>query len=182
MLLEIARYCAAIPKEQRRRTITFVTTPDHHHGATGVKWINQNMRELPRQDRADRQLRASLADTDLSPRLRSHDVDDDERAPLVRGWQRGAQARGAGSLREFGVAVYARPKASRWRTPARLYAAPSFHVIDPHFYHSDADTADLVPAWGIEAVARAYLKIIDSVNKMEISELAAESAKSEPAR
>jgi hypothetical protein len=35
---------------------------------------------------------------------------------------------------------------------------------------------------GIEAVARAYLKIIDRVNKMEISELAAESAKSEPAR
>jgi len=30
-----------------------------------------------------------------------------------------------------------------------------------------------VPAWGIEAVARAYLKVIDTTNKMEISELSA---------
>jgi hypothetical protein len=34
--------------------------------------------------------------------------------------------------------------------------APSFHVIDHIFHHSDADTLDLVPAFGIEAVARAY--------------------------
>jgi putative aminopeptidase FrvX len=47
MLMEIARYYAAKPKAERRRTITFVTTPDHHHGATGVKWINQNMRDFP---------------------------------------------------------------------------------------------------------------------------------------
>ena len=47
-------------------------------------------------------------------------------------------------------------------------------------YHSDADTADLVPAWGIEAVTRAYLKIIDSVNRMEIGELLAQ--KGEPPR
>jgi hypothetical protein len=50
---------------------------------------------------------------------------------------------------------------------------PGFHVIDYIFYHSDADTVDLVPAWGIEAVARAYLKVIDTANKMEISDLRA---------
>ena len=50
---------------------------------------------------------------------------------------------------------------------------PGFHVIDHIFYHSDADTVDLVPAWGIEAVTRAYLKVIDTTNRMEISELVA---------
>jgi hypothetical protein len=49
-------------------------------------------------------------------------------------------------------------------------------VIDHIFYHSDADTADLVPAYGIEAVTRAYLKIIDGVNRMEIKDLAASAA------
>jgi hypothetical protein len=39
-----------------------------------------------------------------------------------------------------------------------------------------------VPAWGIEAVTRAYLKIIDSVNKMEIKELVAANPAGEPAR
>jgi hypothetical protein len=50
------------------------------------------------------------------------------------------------------------------------------------FYHSDADTPDLVPAWGIEAVTRADLKIIDSVNKMEIKELVAANTPGEPSR
>ena len=64
----------------------------------------------------------------------------------------------------------------------RLPGTPGFHVIDHVFYHSDADTQDLVPAWGIEAVTRAYLKIIDSVNKMEITELVAANAPAEPSR
>jgi hypothetical protein len=50
------------------------------------------------------------------------------------------------------------------------------------FYHSDADTPDLVPAWGIEAVTRAYLKIIDSVTQMEIKERVAANAPAEPSR
>ena len=36
MMLEIAGHYAAIPQAQRRRTITFLTTPDHHHGSVGV--------------------------------------------------------------------------------------------------------------------------------------------------
>jgi hypothetical protein len=78
-----------------------------------------------------------------------------------------------GSMKEFGVAVYARPEGRPGGELQHIYTrAPSFHVIDHIFYHSDADTVDLVPAWGIEAVTRAYLKIIDTANKMEISELA----------
>ena len=183
MLLEIARYYAAIPKEQRRRTITFVTTPDHHHGATGVKWINQNMRDLldktalivncehPSQTQTYRLGSGLMTSTTTSARRWFVGGSEALRRVVL------------GSLREFGVAVYARPEGRPGGELQHVYTrAPSFHVIDHIFYHSDADTADLVPAWGIEAVARAYLKIIDSVNKMEISELAAESAKSEPAR
>ena len=40
-------------------------------------------------------------------------------------------------------------------------------------YHTTLDTADLVPAWGLEDATRAFLKIIDNVNRMTKAEIAA---------
>ncbi len=132
MLLEIARYYAAIPKEQRRRSITFVTTPDHHHGATGIKWINQNMRDFldqtalivncehPSQTQTYRLGSGLMTSTTTS-------------ASLVRRRQRSAQARSA----EFPQTVWRRglcaPRgAARRRAPARLYAGAEFPRHRPH--------------------------------------------------
>jgi hypothetical protein len=183
MLMEIARYYAAIPKEQRRRTITFVTTPDHHHGAAGIKWINQNMRDFlaktalivncehPSQTQTYRLGSGLMTSTTTSARRWFIGGSEALRRVVLS------------SMRTFGVAVYARPEGRPGGELQHVYkSAPSFHVIDHVFYHSDADTADLVPAWGIEAVTRAYLKIIDSVNKMEIKELVAANAAGEPGR
>jgi len=183
MLLEIARHYAAIPKAQRRRTITFVTTPDHHHGATGIKWINQNMRDFldktalivncehPSQTQTYRLGSGLMTSTTTSARRWFVGGSETLRRVVLN------------SLRTFGVAVYARPEGRPGGELQHVYTrAPSFHVIDHIFYHSDADTADLVPAWGIEAVTRAYLKIIDSANRMEISELVAVNAKDGPPR
>src|SRR5581483_8561022 len=33
--IDVARHYAAIPQEDRPRTMVFVATPDHHHGETG---------------------------------------------------------------------------------------------------------------------------------------------------
>ena len=41
----------------------------------------------------------------------------------------------------------------------------------PVFYHTDHDSPDVVPEAGVEAVARAYAKIIDEVNKVERRDL-----------
>jgi len=181
MLLEIARYYAAIPREQRRRTMTFVTTPDHHHGAAGIKWINQNMRDFldktalivncehPSQTQTYRLGSGLMTSTTTSARRWFVGGSEALRRVVLS------------SLRTFGVAIYARPEGRPGGELQHIYThAPSFHVIDHIFYHSDADTEDLVPAWGIEAVTRAYLKIIDSVNRMEIGELLAQ--KGEPPR
>jgi hypothetical protein len=87
------------------------------------------------------------------------------------------------SFKSFGVAVYARPEGRPGGELQHIFRqAPSFHVIDHIFYHSDADTAELVPAAGIEAVTRAYLKIIDGVNRMEIKDLVAQNAAGTVAR
>jgi hypothetical protein len=174
MLLGIARHYAAIPKAQRRRTITFVTTPDHHHGATGIRWINENMRDFlaktavivncehPSQTQTYRLGPGLMTSTTTSARRWFVGGSEALRRVVLQ------------SFRTFGVAVYARPEGRPGGELQHIFTqAPSFHVIDHIFYHTDADTEDLVPAWGIEAVTRAYLKVIDSVNRMEKSELVA---------
>ena len=72
------------------------------------------------------------------------------------------------TLREYGVSVY-----SQMEGPKNGGYAPSFHIIDHVIYHTTLDTADLVPAWGLEDATRAFLKIIDGVNKMKKEEIAA---------
>jgi hypothetical protein len=43
----------------------------------------------------------------------------------------------------------------------------------PVFYHTDHDSPDIVPEAGLEAVGRAYAKLIDEVNKLQRSDLVA---------
>ena len=59
--------------------------------------------------------------------------------------------------------------------------APSFHSIDHAFYHTDLDTAAIVPEAGIEAAVRAFAKIIDEVNNVDLNGLKA-PRRSEPER
>ena len=39
------------------------------------------------------------------------------------------------------------------------------------FFHSDAETPATVPAPGLAATTRAYAKVVDEVNRMELKEL-----------
>ena len=77
-----------------------------------------------------------------------------------------------GSFKEFGVSVYTLPEQRPGGELSQLFdKAPSFHIIDHVIYHTTIDTAQLVPAWGMEAATRAFLKIIDGVNKMSLAQL-----------
>ena len=50
--------------------------------------------------------------------------------------------------------------------------APSVQLIrSPEHKHTDGDIPALVPAAGLEAVARAFAKIIDQVNTLDLAEL-----------
>jgi hypothetical protein len=47
-------------------------------------------------------------------------------------------------------------------------SAPSIQVIEsPQHKHTDMDLIALVPAAGLEQIARAYAKVIDEVNKLD---------------
>ncbi len=175
MMLEIARHYAAIPQAQRRRTITFLTTPDHHHGGVGVRWVKAHMDgffaktalivncEHPSQTMLYL-LNAGIMTSNAISARRWYAGGSDALKSLVKN-----------TFKEFGVAVYALPERRPGGELSQLYEkAPSFHIIDHVIYHTTLDTAQLVPAWGMEAATRAFLKIIDGANTMSLDELKAQ--------
>ena len=42
--------------------------------------------------------------------------------------------------------------------------APTLHIIDQTCHHATMDTAELVPASGLQSATQAFAKIIDGVN------------------
>ncbi len=40
-----------------------------------------------------------------------------------------------------------------------------------HYFHTDQETPETVPWTGLEASTRAYARIIDEVNKLELADL-----------
>ena len=76
------------------------------------------------------------------------------------------------SFREFGVSLYTQPEVRPGGELSQLYdRAPSFHIIDHVIYHTTLDTAAMVPAWGMEAATRAFLKILDGVNGLSLADI-----------
>jgi len=50
--------------------------------------------------------------------------------------------------------------------------APSLQLIDTGLYwHSDHETPEIIPPTGLAAVTRAYAKIINDVNSLDLKEL-----------
>ena len=49
-------------------------------------------------------------------------------------------------------------------------------ITSPEIKHTEQDTAEWVPAVGLEQIARAYAKIIDGVNTLDRNALQSESA------
>ena len=75
----------------------------------------------------------------------------------------------------FGVALYELPS-TRFGVAGDLVKltedAPGIEVIESNaFYHSDLDTPDIVPAAGLESITRAYAKIIDDINKLDLKDI-----------
>jgi hypothetical protein len=173
MMITLARYYASLPKSQRRRTITFLDTSGHHSSPdVGAQWINTNMKDylantvliVNCEHMAETQvyyINAGFETSDSIDARRWFASGSDAFKKMV-----------PDTFREFGVALYTIPEASPGGELSQFArAAPSFHIIDHIFYHSSIDTMDWTPTSGMEAVARAYAKIIDSANKMTATEI-----------
>jgi hypothetical protein len=78
------------------------------------------------------------------------------------------------AFREFGVVTYAEPeRAAPGGEMSRLWQyLPGVQGSDYNvFFHSDHESADTVPWTGLEAITRAYAKIIDGVNTLDLKDL-----------
>ncbi len=163
--LEIARHHAAIPREQRPRTLIFFLFPDHHHGEEGLRsweqahdW-NKVAMALTLEHPSQTQLywyNDDLMTSNAIGAFRWNALGSSRFVELVNN-----------TLRNFGVSVYTemnpRPKLTR--------QAPGFHIIDHVIYHTTLDIPELVPAEGLERSTRAFLSVMDQVNGMSLDEL-----------
>ncbi len=77
----------------------------------------------------------------------------------------------ADAFREFGVTTY-------WDPNPRAPAGECFWRFLPcvatsefyHYFHSEHETPETVPWTGLETTTRSYARIIDEVNKLELSD------------
>jgi hypothetical protein len=172
-LIGLAEYFSKIPKEQRRRSITFLGTTGHHdNAAMSGHWLADHKETFVKtallinsEHTAATQLisyNGTIRKTNLA-------------TPLV--WYVGGSPKlediVVKDYASFGVATYAVPERSPGGEMGRYYQyAPSLQLIDTGLYwHSDHETAEIIPPTGLAAVTRAYAKIIDDANKLDLKDL-----------
>jgi hypothetical protein len=171
VMLGLAEYYSKIPQSQRRRTIKFVTTSGHHAGSFGTAWMHSNRTTfLAKTALVINCEHVSIAQTyfDRSgPFLHNSDNID-----ARRWWVNGSSKLATTALnawKMFGVTIYDTMDATTTGDMSAIDRdVPSIQLIESAtYYHTDHDVPSVVPAPGLESVARSYAKIIDQVNMLD---------------
>ncbi len=173
VMITLAEHFAKQPRAQRRRNLIFIGTAGHHVGSPGSRWLHDN-RDTALANAA---LMINCEHVSVKqtvywgPHMRKTDI------PSPRRWW----VNGSDQLvnlvldayQTFGVAVWDHMEdraAGEMGSVAR--DLPSIQIIrSPEIKHSDADTPEWIPEVGLEAVARAYAKIIDEANRLDRRQL-----------
>lgn len=170
-LIGMAEYFAKIPKEKRRRTIQFVGSSGHHGTAVGTQWMADNkdavfgkMALLINCEHTALTAGFGFANLTKSNTTAAKGLyaTPGPLTPIVKK-----------ALSTFGVPIYASLSERPAGEIGRIFQfAPAMQIIDASlYYHTDAEVADMIPAAGLEAVTRAYSKIIDDVNKLNLDDI-----------
>jgi hypothetical protein len=177
-MIGLAEYFAKVPKSQRRRTIVFIGTDGHHSirpGEFGNEWL------LANRDRLFAKTALMINDEHPSVVLTHGNAAGltDTMVPLE--WYAGGPERPqlqkitTDAFRQFGVPLWTTqskiPPAGDlgkfyWFLPGVVAQSNDFIAM-----HTPDDTPANVPWTGLEAVTRAYAKIIDDVNKIPLKDL-----------
>ena len=174
-MVALAEHYAKIPKNQRRRTMTFFTTSAHHSPSgnnASLRWIHNNMKQMWSKT-------ALLVNCEHTAQVATFLVGETlygSNQVSARRWFVG----GSNQLKtivmkdfkDYGMALFSRPEPRPGGELGQVFTdAPSFHIIDQIVYHTDMDTLNAVPAAGLEQSAHVFAKIIDDVNKVEMNAL-----------
>ncbi|MEP7308538.1 MAG: M28 family peptidase [Acidobacteriota bacterium] len=178
-LVGLAEYYAKVPKAQRRRTMYFIATPDHHGGDAGGRWIHDNMQ--PVLSKAAVVLNAEHVAV-MEP-VWDRPWGSQGRPELIRTNQLGASwwgVNGSDRLADiikngfamFGVPTQIDEGGSAGELRAVQFDAPSFYLHNKGvYYHASADTVDVVPATGLRTATQAFAKIFDDINRVDLKDL-----------
>ena len=174
-MVALAEHYAKMPKNQRRRTMTFFTTSAHHSPSgenAGARWVHNNMKQMFAKT-------ALLVNCEHTAQVATFLVGDTLYASnqvSARRWFIGGSEQlktiVMKDFKDYGMALYSRPEGRPGGELGVFFQdAPSFHIIDHTVYHTDMDNLNAVPAAGLEQSAHAFAKIIDDVNKVEMRAL-----------
>jgi hypothetical protein len=177
--LEIARHYAALPIEQRPRTMKFISFPDHHHGNAPEGVESDYFQEHYNWDVVALKLTMEHPSETLLYMYNSN-LTPSNQLSATRWNALGSvefETMALETLTDFGVSVYGVEDG-----PKNGDLAPSFHIINHVIYHTSLDTPELAPTEGMVRSTRAFAAIIDQVNTMTIEELRGDTFPAEDGR
>ena len=176
-MLGLAEHFARMPRERRRRTIVFVGLDGHHNDAgVGRMWMVAHRDELFAKT-------ALAINAEHTSTIQTYFYGERIRRAntyTAQLWYAGGPTRpklqelAIRAFREFGVSTYAEPEqAPPPGDLGRFFRfVPGVDAGDFNMYfHTDEETPETVPWTGLEASTRAYARIIDGVNELELKDL-----------
>jgi len=184
-MIGVAEYFAKVPQSQRRRTMVFVGVDGHHNSgegsAVGLKWMADNREKLfAKTALMINAEHPSTLQSYVRPRYEEQRDIAWANTYTAQQWYAGGQSRpelqaiAAKAFRDFGVALLAEPNVrpplgdlGRFSRFLPGVATSDFY----HYFHTDRETPAVVPWTGLEASTRAYVKIIEEVNKLPLASL-----------
>jgi hypothetical protein len=173
-LVGLAEHFAKIPKEQRPRTLMLVGTPGHHNQSDlGLKWIQEHRgTDLGKVALYMNGEHTAAGQTYLrGPAIRKAN------AANAFWWSlegsKALQNIVLSAYRTFGVATYAEPETGSPPGATGNYGdTATVGLVDAGmFYHTDGETLDTIPPFGLEASTRVFAKIIAESGKIDINGL-----------
>ena len=174
-VIGLAEYFAKTPAAERTRTIKLIGTPGHHDlGATGPQWLLANRENV--LGKTALLINAEHTAYTLVDRWGPDLMPTNVIGPFtwtVNGSSRLLQIANS-AFDAFGVPRWVAQGGPSGEFSRVRNLVPSLGLMHAWaLLHTDAETAASIPAAGLAAVTRAYAKIIDEVNKVDVADLRA---------
>ena len=173
VMLTLAEHFSKVPRAERRRNIVFIGTAGHHVGSPNSPYLRKERPDLIAKTALmiNCEHVAAVQTLNWSTRLRG----TTNVAPR-RWWVHGSPRLldiVLGAYRTFGVTVVGDMDPSASGEIGQIdRIAPSVQLIhSPEIKHTNRDVPEVVPGVGLEAVGRAFAKIIDEVNRVDLAGL-----------